>query len=525
MTWQDLMNKIKSNRSPLTYVITNDKIRFLELCFTLQKSSLFRNIYIYDGWRGLQKFTQSGDLMDESTDTMQDALTIIYSLLYKPNDENQNAVIIKNYDDGYFLRFLTFVAQDYKLLLARSHLFAIVDDITNVPVSLIEKVNICDIVTTHEDRVKLIKSQLKKLGISSDEDAIARTLSGLNLDQTEASVVSSIIAKGTIDFQYLQQMKRELFSRKGNLTLLEPQFGFEAIGGYAYLKEFLTKYVISPCRHPELSKKLGVELPKGILLFGIEGTGKTILAKALGKELNLPVVQFHSAQYRSKYFGETEQRVKSAIKSIKELSPCIVFIDEIEHLGYRPTGETDSGTSQNVFTMLLSFMSETHGNILVGTTNKIERLDEAFMRAGRLDYYLPQMLPDADARKEIFKVHTEIVRHVPLDSDIDINKIVEKTKLWNGAEIELLIKTASLLCLNENMNKKNPKVSMAHFEQAFSERKVDTQNRLERMKMYQQVASKLCTQSLISSAFAEVMNTQTEKAISLTNIVQDYQSQ
>lgn len=511
MKWtEELINKIQANRSPIVFVVTNDKLRFTEMCFALQQSKISREIFVFDGWRGLSKFQDGNltliDIDCESADPSQ----AIYSQLYSPSEKKNNIVIMKNFDESFFLRFFHYIASDFKLFLQKSYLIVVVDDFTAIPSSLIDKVNIIDVVTSFEDRKNAIAIQLERINIKDNAEELASILSGLNLDQTEASIVSSIIEKHKIDREYLMNMKKEIFARKGNLTLLDSDRGFESIGGYKYIKDFLVRYVITPCKNPALAKEFGVEIPKGILLFGIEGTGKTILAKALGKELSLPVVQFHSAQYRSKYFGETEQRVKSAIKSIKELSPCIIFIDEIEHLGYRPSGETDSGTSQNVFTMLLSFMSEEHKSIIIGTTNKIESLDPAFMRAGRIDFYIPQMLPDAEARKEIFKVHTTVVRHIPVEKDIDIEKIISKTHMWNGAEIELLIKTASTIAFNDVIENNNKKINVTieHFNEAFKERHVDIEKRTERMKLYYKIAKQLCNESMINEAFKTIISSE-----------------
>lgn len=509
-----LINKVESKRSPLTFVASDDKVRFVELMVLLKKR--YNEVYVFDGWRGLLSF--SGEKFEPvEVDEMSD----ITHILYRHLQQEKTAIVLKNWDEGYFLRFLLWVSGDFTIFKQESAMFVLVDNVGQVPADLRERVNIVDILTTYTDRETLLSAQFKRLNLKHDPKEVARILSGLNLDQTEACIVGSYVLHKDIDMRYVQRAKKEFIARRGNLTLLESPFGFEGVGGYAYIKQFLKQYVITPIRHPKEAEQMGVELPKGILLYGIEGTGKTLTAKALGKELNMPVVQFHSSQYRSKYFGETEQRVKTAIKAVQEMSPCVVFIDEIEHLGYRPSGETDSGTSQNVFTMLLSFMSEGHGSIVLGTTNKIERLDEAFMRAGRIDYYIPQMLPDAEARRQIWDVHTKVVRTVPLAKDVDLDDIVKRTEWWNGAEIELLVRTASTIALCDSVDKKQkkPKVKMEHILQAFQERKVDVQDRITRSKNHQKISQRICPQSIVQQAFGMLAK---KDEAELSEVMKDY---
>jgi transitional endoplasmic reticulum ATPase len=225
----------------------------------------------------------------------------------------------------------------------------------------------------------------------------------------------------------------------------------------------------------------------------------------------MPVVEFHLGALKGKYVGETEQMTQSAIKGIKEISPCIVLVDEIEHAGFRPSGEGDSGTSLNQFTMMLTFMSENHGSILVGTTNQIDKLDPAFMRAGRLDYYIPMMLPDADARRAIWDVHTKVVRQVPLAKDVDVSEVVKRSEWYNGAEIELLVQTASKLALKDFVHggKKGEKVvRMEHVIQAFAERKVDVEDRKKRTAAHKARAEQLCPQGIMKAAFGQDVDVQ-----------------
>lgn len=516
ITWvQEFLTKVASKRSPLTYVCTNDARRFGELTQLLAHKvsdggRYSKSVIIYDGWAGVNEYEMDSDAYKKvDVPVTTDMLEYIYSLLnYETSDNSPqprgNSVVMKNFDAPMFLRFFVYVSQDFKLFRKHSNLIILVDDVSQVPAELIERVNVVDITTLPEEREKVVAEQLKRMKTEGDVVRISRALSGLNLDQTEAALVGSMAKFKCIDMSYLQQQKREVIARRGNLTLLDSHKGFESVGGYSYIKAFLNDFVILPMRHPQEAARMGVDLPKGCLVFGIEGTGKTLIAKCLGKELDMPVVQFHAGQLRGKYVGETEQKTRSAIKAIEELSPCVVFVDEIEHTGYRPTGQNDSGVSLNQFTMLLSFMSDSHGSFLFGTTNDIGKLDPAFMRAGRLDYYLPMMLPDEEARAQIFHVHASVVRNVPMSKDVDVSKVVGMTAWYNGAEIELLVKTAGAMALRDylkNGKKGKMEVRMEHIIQALDERKVDVEDRKKRTAVHKATASGLCPKGIMNEAF------------------------
>lgn len=518
ISWiQELTNKMLSKRSPVCFIVTNDSRRLRELLSLLTMKDgtgepFSKQVFTYDGWKELVEVKLGNDGIEyEDSKIPEDEDTLRY--LYGKLQEDRTNIILKNYDASFFLRWMVFLSTDFSLFRKKSNLLVLVDDANQVPPEMIEKVNIVDIVTLPHEREKVVADELQRMRVKDmDIVRISRALSGLNLDQTEAALVGSMYKFKQIDMPYLQQQKREVIARRGNLTLLDSNKGFESIGGYEYVRNFLNDFIVLPMRHPSEAAKMGVELPKGLLLFGIEGTGKTIISRALGKELDMPVVQFHTGQFKAKYVGETERLTRNAIKGIQELSPCVVFIDEIEHMGFRPKGDGDTGVSLNQFTMLLSFMSENHGSILVGTTNKIDELDPAFMRAGRLDYYLPMMLPDEDARRAIWKVHTEVVRRVPLGKDVNVDKVVEMTAWFNGAEIELLAKTSSAIALKEFLNrgkKGTCEVRMEHILKAFEERQVNKDDRKKRTGIHKAKAEELCPAGIVKAAFRQSIDAKT----------------
>jgi len=221
-----------------------------------------------------------------------------------------------------------------------------------------------------------------------------------------------------------------------------------------------------------------------LLMFGIGGTGKSLFAKVMAKELALPFIKVSSADLFGGIVGETEKRVRQLQKVAEANAPCIVFIDEIDQIGLRRDMvlSTDSGVARRAMNMLMDWLGDDERkSIIVGATNVIEQLDPAFMRAGRFDDKIPFFPPDFEARKEIVLVHTSVVRRIPLKlRKRDFDTIAKWTRLWTGAEIELLCVAAARLARSVGDNY----VSLKHFKAALDEVSVDLGRRQRELEEF-----------------------------------------
>jgi len=248
--------------------------------------------------------------------------------------------------------------------------------------------------------------------------------------------------------------------------------------------------IVKVIQYPEKARALGLSIPRGIILAGLPGTGKTVFAKALAKELGIPMVQLDPSDFLRGIVGETERRVKQITSIIESLSPIVVFIDEIDQLfmSREKMAITDSGVSMRLINSLLSYLgSQERQAFIIGTTNFITNLDSAFLRPGRVDEVLIVPLPDSEARKEIIQVHTSVIRKIPLASDVNIQEIVKNTEYWTGAEIEKLILTSARLAFREDASS----VSMRHFERAFQEFEVNIHERQRALQRLYSEAQRL----------------------------------
>ncbi|MEM1873310.1 MAG: AAA family ATPase, partial [Acidilobaceae archaeon] len=225
-----------------------------------------------------------------------------------------------------------------------------------------------------------------------------------------------------------------------------PRVTYEDIGGLSRIIERIRELVELPLRHPELFKRLGIEPPKGILLYGPPGTGKTLLAKAVANETDAHFIAINGPEIMSKFYGESEQRLREIFEEAKKNAPAIIFIDEIDAIA--PKREEVIGeVERRVVAQLLALMdglTERGQVIVIAATNRPNAVDPALRRPGRFDREIEVPLPDKQGRLEILQIHT---RHMPLAEDVDLEKIAEVTKGYTGADLAALAREAAMNAL------------------------------------------------------------------------------
>ena len=257
---------------------------------------------------------------------------------------------------------------------------------------------------------------------------------------------------------------REEPVKETELTI--PRVTWEDIGDLEEAKQKIRELVELPLRHPEIFKHLGVEPPKGILLYGPPGCGKTLLAKAVANEANAYFIHINGPEIMSKYYGESEARLREIFEEAKKNAPAIIFIDEIDAIAPKRdevTGEVEKRVVAQLLT-LMDGLQERGQVIVIGATNRPEALDPALRRPGRFDREIYIGMPDKRARKEILAVHT---RNVPLctpedvekgickpDDVVDLEKIAEMTHGYTGADLAALVKEAAMIRLRKAIESK-----------------------------------------------------------------------
>jgi transitional endoplasmic reticulum ATPase len=225
-----------------------------------------------------------------------------------------------------------------------------------------------------------------------------------------------------------------------------PSITYEDIGGLGDAVGRVREMIELPLRHPELFKRLGVEAPKGVLLHGPPGTGKTLLAKAVANETNANFYTIGGPEIMSKYYGESEERLRNVFQQAEKNAPSIIFIDEIDSIA--PKREEVSGeVERRVVAQLLSLMDgmSTRGKVVViGATNRVNAVDPALRRPGRFDREIEIGVPDRNGRLEILQIHT---RGMPLEKDVNLEKLADISHGFVGADLQALAKEAALRAL------------------------------------------------------------------------------
>ncbi|MFW9824635.1 MAG: CDC48 family AAA ATPase [Candidatus Thorarchaeota archaeon] len=223
---------------------------------------------------------------------------------------------------------------------------------------------------------------------------------------------------------------------------------YEDIGGLEEEIQKIREMIELPIRHPELFKRIGIDPPKGVLLHGPPGTGKTLLARAVAYETEAHFITISGPEIMSKFYGQSEENLRKVFEEAKEMSPSIIFIDELDSIAPK-RGEVTGEVERRVVAQLLSLLDGLEGRgeiIVIGATNRVNDIDPALRRPGRFDREIEIGVPDTDGRYDILLIHT---RGMPLHTDVDLRLMAEKTHGFVGADVEALAKEAAMLAIRD----------------------------------------------------------------------------
>ncbi len=332
------------------------------------------------------------------------------------------------------------------------------------------------------DFVEYVKQFLIRKPISRGEEIIIPVFGAtIKLVVVSAQPSYRVYVTDSTEIEIKEEpVQKEVIERAKRI----PKVTWEDIGDLEEAKQKIREIVELPLKHPELFKHLGIEPPKGILLFGPPGTGKTLLAKALANEIGAYFIVINGPEIMSKFYGESEQRLREIFKEAEENAPAIIFIDEIDSIAPKReevTGEVEKRVVSQLLT-LMDGLKERGKVIVIGATNRPDALDPALRRPGRFDREIEIPPPDKRARREILAVHT---RNMPLDDDVDLNKIAEMTHGYTGADLAALVKEAALAALRRFMKEGKIDISQSIPPDKLRKLKVKMNDFLEALKYVQ----------------------------------------
>ncbi|MFW9894439.1 MAG: proteasome-activating nucleotidase [Candidatus Thorarchaeota archaeon] len=231
-----------------------------------------------------------------------------------------------------------------------------------------------------------------------------------------------------------------------------PDISYTDVGGLEEQLQEVRETVELPLKKPELFEKIGIEPPKGVLLYGPPGTGKTLLAKAVAHETEATFIRIIGSELVQKFIGEGARLVREIFNMAKEKAPTILFIDELDAIGSQRLKIATSGDRevQRTLMQLLSELDgfEMRGDVkIIGATNRVDILDPALLRPGRFDRMIEFPIPDDEARKAIFKIHT---RRLNIEEKVDFNRLVSLTEGATGADIKAISTEAGMFAIRKD---------------------------------------------------------------------------
>jgi transitional endoplasmic reticulum ATPase len=324
-----------------------------------------------------------------------------------------------------------------------------------------------------------VGADLESLAKESAMNALRRIRPELDLEAEEIDAEILERLQVTLD-DFKEALKGIEPSALREVFVEVPDVTWEDVGGLDSTKERLRETIQWPLEYPEVFQQLDMEAAKGVMLYGPPGTGKTLLAKAVANEADSNFISIKGPELLNKYVGESEKGVREVFKKARENAPTVVFFDEIDSIATeRGRNSGDSGVSERMVSQLLTELDGLEALedvVVVATSNRPDLIDSALLRPGRLDRHVHVPVPDEEARRAIFDVHT---RNKPLADDVDLDSLARKTDGYVGADVEAVCREAAMSASREFIRSVpreevgdsvgNVRITMEHFEGALEE--------------------------------------------------------
>lgn len=276
-----------------------------------------------------------------------------------------------------------------------------------------------------------------KLLKGKNASAIIDASKGMTESEVVGSAALSLVQSGKLDREFITEQKVAAIKKSGSLEIW-PAEAIGHVGGMGAFKEFLH---ITSKAFSKKARSFGLNEPKGALVVGVPGTGKSLGAKAAASLFQRPLVRFDVGSVKGSLVGDSEKNMRNALKTIDAAAPCVLFIDEVEKGFAGAGGSNDSGVSAGIFGQFLSWMQDHESEVyVIATANNVDSLPPEFLRSGRFDEIFFSDLPTDAERKEIFEIHLTKVKRDP--KSFGLAQLVEASRDYSGAEIEQVVQDA-----------------------------------------------------------------------------------
>ncbi|MFW9856866.1 MAG: CDC48 family AAA ATPase [Candidatus Thorarchaeota archaeon] len=325
-----------------------------------------------------------------------------------------------------------------------------------------------------------VGADLAALGREAAMKKLREILPQINL--SEDTIPPSVLDNLKVEDRHFENALKEIHPSAIREVFIEiPNVKWEDIGGMAEVKQELIEIVEWPLKRKDCFRRIGINPPRAVLLFGAPGTGKTLLAKALATESEINFISVKGPELLSKWVGESEKAVREVFRKARTAAPALIFFDEIDAVATRRGAGDSSGVNERVISQLLTELAgiePLRDVVVLAATNRPDMIDPALLRPGRFDrvVYIPP--PDEEGRKQILEIHT---KEMPLATDVDLERLAKETEFYVGADLEAVCREAGMLALREDLETKI--VRWRHFESSLS--KVHSSCTPEMMKWFE----------------------------------------
>jgi len=313
-----------------------------------------------------------------------------------------------------------------------------------------------------------VGADLQALAREAAMSALRKILPKIDFEMADIPYETLMKLEVTAD-NFLEALKEVEPSAIREVFVEVPDVKWEDVGGLDNIKEELKEAVEWPLKYSDIFKKANTNPPKGILLYGAPGTGKTLLAKAVASQTGVNFISVKGPSLISKYVGESEKGVREVFRTAKQAAPTILFFDEIDSLvPMRSFASSDSHVGERVIAQFLAEMDgieELKGVVVLAATNRLDLIDPAILRSGRFDLLLELPKPDDKTREEIFRIHT---KNKPLAKDVNLKELAKSTENKVGSDIEFICRKSAMLAVREYIEnpKTELKISKRHFKES-----------------------------------------------------------
>lgn len=362
-------------------------------------------------------------------------------------------------DDPEVVSLLKYISEKNMYNDAYNATIFIVSSKLHIPGELEDMITVYDVPLPKIDEIKAVINEfVTDIEIEVSDDIIgeiAQSFKGMNEFQIKQILNLAYQESGSLtedDKQLILKQKEQLIKKAGLLEILTVNESIDDIGGLENLKEWLYKKEVI-FSQIDKAAQFGVDIPKGIMIVGMPGCGKSMAAKATARLFEVPLVRLDVGRLLGKYVGESEDNMRRALKLSEAISPCVLWIDEIEK-AFSGVGASGGGSdvTTRLFGQFLTWMQEKDSSVfIVATANDISRIPPEFLRKGRFDELFYVDFPNKVERKKILEIH--LIKRKKWNKDIDIISIVKDTEGYNGADLESIVKEAVETCFIEDRDK------------------------------------------------------------------------